>query len=167
MRLFARLKQSRFGRPLVQFFKFGIVGLTNTLLSWLTTFAVILILGDVCGVREVTVFGFTIRNFDANLGNIVGFIVGVINSYCLNKRYVFNNKQEKNEKKIFAKTFICYGSTFLLSMILMNVLLEVVGLHIVLGSMDISKYVATMLRLLVTIPLNFIANKLWAYKDHS
>lgn len=163
--LFSRLEQSSKGHTLVQFVKFGLVGLTNTALSWITTFVVILIVGDLCGLHELVFGGFTIRNFDANLGNFVGFIVGVINSFLLNKRYVFKDKQEQSEKKAFAKTFICYGATFLLSMVLMNLLLEVAQLHVVLFDKDVSKYVATMLRLLITIPLNFIANKLWAFRD--
>ncbi len=164
-RLLSRLEQSPKGHTLVQFVKFGLVGLTNTALSWITTFAVILIIGDLCGVHTLTLGTWTIANFDANLGNLAGFVVGVINSFSLNKRFVFTNKQEQSEKKAFAKTFVCYGATFLLSMILMNLLLSA-GLHIVLFDKDISKYVATMLRLLITIPLNFIANKLWAFKDH-
>jgi len=164
-KLISRLEQSPKGHILVQFIKFGLVGLTNTALSWITTFAVILIVGDLLGIQEVMLGGFTIRNFDANLGNIAGFVVGVINSFSLNKRYVFKNKQEQSEKKAFAKTFICYGTTFLISMAIMNLLLEVAHLHVVLFDKDVSKYVVTMLRLLITIPLNFIANKLWAFKD--
>jgi len=158
---------SSFGRLFVQFFKFGLVGLSNTALSWVTTFAVIAILGTWLGINDLVIGGVTIPNFAVNLGNVAGFVVGVINSYCLNKRYVFKNKQETSGKKAFAKTFICYGSTFLLSMVLMNLLLEVAHIHIVLGDMDVTDYVATMLRLLVTIPLNFIANKLWAFKDRT
>lgn len=163
----ARLESFKLGKLAVQFFKFGLVGLSNTALSWITTFAVIAVLGTWLGIDEVMVFGITITNVAANLGNLAGFIVGVINSFFLNKRYVFKNKQETNEKKAFAKTFICYGATFLLSMLLMNLLLEVAQLHIVLWDMDVTDYVATMLRLLVTIPLNFVANKLWAFKDRS
>ena len=151
----------------VQFFKFGLVGLSNTALSWVTTFAVIALLGGWLGLDTLTVGAVTVNNVAVNLGNTAGFVVGVINSYCLNKRYVFKNKQEQNGKKAFAKTFICYGSTFLLSMVLMNLLLEVAHLHIVLFDTDVTDYVATMLRLLVTIPLNFIANKLWAFKDRT
>ncbi len=160
-----RFTQLKGNRSVWQFIKFGFVGLTNTLISWVTTFAVILIVGDLCGIRTLTLGSLTIPNFDANLGNLLGFVVGVINSFSLNRRYVFTNKQEQSDKRAFAKTFVCYGATFLLSMVLMNLLLEVFGLHIVLFGKDVSKYVATMFRLLITIPLNFIANKLWAFKD--
>lgn len=165
--LIARVESFKFGKIVLQFFKFGLVGLSNTALSWITTFGVIAIVGTWMGIGDVTIGEWTIPNVAANLGNFLGFVVGVINSYCLNKRYVFKNKQEKSEKKAFAKTFICYGSTFLLSMLLMNLMLEVLQWHIVVWETDITDYVATMLRLLITIPLNFVANKLWAFKDRS
>lgn len=165
--LVTKITQHKYGKLAVQFLKFGLVGLSNTALSWITTFAVIAILGTWLGIEEVTVLGVTITNVAANVGNIAGFVVGVINSFSLNKRYVFKNKQETSEKKAFAKTFICYGATFLLSMLLMNLLLEVAQLHIVMWNVDVTDYVATMLRLIVTIPLNFVANKLWAFKDRS
>ena len=77
-------------QSLIQFVKFGIVGLSNTLISYV--------------VYVVLVF-FSVYYLVASL---IGFLVSVINAYYWNDRYVF--KVEDAEKpawwKIFLKTFI-------------------------------------------------------------
>ena len=73
-----------------------------------------------------------------------------------NKRYVFREGRETSSRKAFSKMFVCYGITYLLSMFLMNVLVNTFHVHSV---------IAPILRLLLTVPLNFVANKLWVFKD--
>jgi putative flippase GtrA len=134
-------------RLLYQFIKFGIVGVSNTLLSLAVTYA----------TMAVFKFGFSIdTTWSLNVCTTLGYIAGVCNSYFWNKRYVFKNAKEKNGKKAFLKTFICYGVTYLLSMLLMDVCVVY---------LSIPNWIAPIPRLVITIPLNFIANKLWAFKD--
>jgi putative flippase GtrA len=132
---------------LIQFIKFGIVGVSNTLLSLAVTYA----------TMAVFKFGFSIdTTWSLNVCTTLGYIAGVCNSYFWNKRYVFKNAKEQNGKKAFLKTFICYGATYLLSMVLMDVCVIY---------LSIPNWIAPIPRLIITIPLNFIANKLWAFKD--
>ena len=134
-------------RLLYQFIKFGIVGVSNTLLSLAVTYA----------TMAVFKFGFSIdTTWSLNICTTLGYVAGVCNSYFWNKRYVFKNAKEKNGKKAFLKTFICYGVTYLLSMLLMDVMVVY---------LSIPNWIAPVPRLVITIPLNFIANKLWAFKD--
>lgn len=123
-----------------QFFKFGLVGLSNTAISLGIYYLLVYL-----GVHYV-------------LANACGFVVSVINSYLWNSRVVFKGKQEKSAARAFAKVFCSYGVSFFLSTVLMLFFVQI--LHI-------SQYIAPLLRLLFTVPLNFMMNKLWAFKDKS
>jgi putative flippase GtrA len=89
--------------------------------------------------------------------NVLGFIVGTINAYFWNNKYVF--KKQENEvrdtKKSVIKVFISYGFTLGLSTMLLAFWVD--GLHI-------SDKIAPVLNLLVTIPVNFVLNKFWAFR---
>ena len=62
---------------------------------------------------------------------------------------------DKDALKKLAKTYLCYGATFLLSTGLL--FLEVEILHW-------SAVISPVLNLLITIPLNFLLNKFWAFQ---
>lgn len=133
-------------RIIVQFIKFGMVGCSNTAMSLLVTY--------------VVMAGFNHQGINAtwslNICTTVGYVAGVCNSYFWNSKYVFKDKKETSNGKVFVKMFICYGCTYLISMLLMDVLVEYMGIPAV---------IAPVPRLVVTIPLNFVANKMWAFKD--
>lgn len=120
-----------------QFIKFGIVGISNTLIS----------------LAIYYIFVFINRDYYI-IGNTVGFVVGVLNSYFWNNKFVFQKTQKGNARPLF-KTFLSYGSTFLLGTALLFVMVHYLG---------ISEMLAPLINLLVTIPLNFILNKYWAFK---
>lgn len=121
-----------------QFLKFGVVGVSNTLIS-LSVYYVLVYFG--CHYA---------------LANAGGFALSVINAFYWNNKYVFVDKQEKSLLKAFLKVFASYGGSFLISMVLITVFVEV---------FHISEWLAPILRLVVTIPINFVVNKLWAFKD--
>jgi len=120
-----------------QFIKFGIVGVSNTLISLAIYYIFVFISKDLY-----------------NVGYTVGFVVSVLNAYFWNNKFVFKKSQEGNTKPLI-KTFISYGSTFLLGMVLLNVMVKHFG---------ISEYIAPIINLLITIPINFLLNKFWAFK---
>lgn len=122
----------------VQFIKFGIVGFSNTAIS--------------LGIYYI----FVLINKDLYLiGNTVGFIVSVLNAYYWNSKYVFKKTESGNLKQII-KTFTAYGSTFLLSSAMLFVLVDL---------MSLSEKIAPLITLAVTIPLNFLLNKFWTFKE--
>lgn len=129
-------------KRLQQFIKFGMVGISNTVISFAAAALYIFILGD--------------TPVNAVVGNFIGFVLSVINSYFWNSRFVFKNKTETNGKKAFAKVVVCYGVSLCLSTVLV---------YIFTDWMHLNGYLALALRLLFTIPLNFFMNKLWAFKD--
>ena len=119
-----------------QFLKFCIVGVSNTGV-YLGTYCLLLYLGTYY-----------------LLANIVGFIVSVFNAYIWSKKYVFKPKQKSNTQ-ILIRTYTAYGCTTLVSTCLIYGMVEYMG---------ISKYVAPLISLLITIPLNFVLNKFWSFK---
>lgn len=121
-----------------QFAKFGLVGVSNTLIS--------------LGVYYLLV-GLGVHYL---LANAAGFVISVCNSYFWNSRFVFKDKQETSGVRAFIKVFCSYGVSFCLSSVLMVLFVQILG---------ISEYLAPILRLLFTIPLNFVMNKLWAFKE--
>lgn len=125
---------------IIQFVKFGIVGISNTLISYIT----------------YTIIFLISRNF--YLGNIIGFIVSVLNSFYWNNKYVF--KTEENEVRNYwitlIKTFISYAFS--------GLILTTVLLTIWIDLLHVSELIAPLINLIITIPLNYIINKLWAFK---
>lgn len=97
---------------------------------------------------------------DPNLymvGSIVGTVVSIANAFYWNDKYVFKDSQNdwKSKLKRLGKTYISYGGTSILS----NVLLWVE-----VSFFAVSKSIAPIVNLIVTIPLNSIINKLWTFK---
>lgn len=124
----------------MQFAKFGIVGVSNTVIAYLTYVCVCM------------------AGFNFHIGNIMGFITGTLNAFYWNNKYVF--KVVENEKRIWWKalirTFVSYGfSGLILTEVLLVFWIRVVG---------VSEYIAPIMNLFITIPLNFLLNKLWAFK---
>lgn len=119
-----------------QFIKFGLVGISNTLIS-LGTYYLLYFLG-----------------INYLIANTIGFVVSVLNSYYWNNKYVFKKTQSGHLKPLI-KTFLSYGSTFLLSSFLLFVMVQHLG---------IPEIFAPIITLVITIPLNFLINKFWAFK---
>ena len=88
--------------------------------------------------------------------NIIGFTVSVFNSYYWNNKYVFKDEGGRVWWKTFIKTYISYAGTgIILSNILLYLWIDVLG---------ISKVVAPLINLIITVPINFVVNKFWAYR---
>ena len=130
---------------LAQFVKFGLIGVTNTLLSY--------------GIYILTIWLLTPFNlsFDYLIGSVLGFIISVLWSFCWNNKLVFNEDAGKrNILKSLMKTYLSYAAT---GIVLSNILL-----YIFVDLMGISKTVAPFIGLLITVPLNFVLNKYWAFR---
>lgn len=123
-----------------QFIQFAMVGLSNTIIYY-AVYAVLVLV-----------------SINYLIANIAGFLVSVVNAYYWNNRYVF--KEQENEGRVWwrtlAKTFFAYAGTgLILANILLVFLVKVLSVH---------EMLAPILILFITTPINFLANKLWAYK---
>ena len=149
----------------LQFIKFGMVGVVNTLVSYLT---------------YSVLFYFGVQPL---ICNIPAFIISVFVSFLLNSRFVFKNEEGKKERKwwlVLIKTYISYSFTGLflvelLTMLWLNVihieryigfLLPIVnGLSVKLTAVELAGYLVPIINLVFSIPINFALNKFWAYRQ--
>lgn len=147
----------------IQFIKFCIVGVSNTLISYgidMLCFYVLFAFSDFKGVVSllgkigVTVTAQTIKVVFAS---ILAFVISVTNSYFWNNRFVFKsgNQGFKSHFKSYIKTFLCYAITGLIISPVIKAWLVGFG---------ISYAIASFGSLVITIPINFILNKFWAFK---
>lgn len=132
---------------LTQFVLFGIVGVSNTVISYLLN---IMVLGLLSPFRLV---------WDYIAGNLVAFLLSVLWSFYWNNRIVFTQGegQSRNLWKALLKAYAAYGFT---GIVLNNILSWVW-----ISMFHISKYIAPLINLVISVPLNFVINKLWTFKD--
>lgn len=131
----------------IQFVKFGIVGVSNTLIGYGLNILVLFLLSP---------FSF---HWDWVVANAVAFILSVLWSYYWNNKYVFTLEEGKHRDwwKALLKTYVSYGFTgIILNMALSYLWIEVFGT---------SKYIAPLINLIISVPLNFLINKFWAFKE--
>ncbi len=124
-------------QKILQFIKFSFVGVSNTLISFAIYYLLVYI------------------NINYIIANILGYIISSIWGYILNKKWVFKVKKDKIIKSII-KYYIVYGSSFLINILCMYFWVEV---------LNISKIIAPILTMCITVPYNFIFNKIWAFKN--
>ena len=132
---------------LIQFIKFGLVGVSNTAISYGTEMLCYYVLFK--NSKFIWILDVLSRiglSTDANnvrivITTVIAFVISVTNSYFWNNRYVFSSgkKSFAQHIKTYFKTFACYGITGLV-------------ISPSLGA------------LVITIPLNFIMNKFWAFR---
>ena len=123
-----------------QFVKFGLVGISNTLIAYATYFLCVYL-----GIHYL-------------IANALGFFISVLNAYYWSDRFVFKKGEGEARSAIWtlAKTYVAYGST--------GLLLASILLYLYVDKLHISEYIAQLLVLVITIPLNFIINKFWSFK---
>ena len=124
---------------ILQFIKFGLVGVSNTLVAWACYYLFLW--------------------FDEDLymvGSVVGTVVSIANAFFWNDKFVFksDNNDWRSKLKRLGKTYVSYGGTSLLGILLLWIEVRFLG---------ISKVIAPLVNLLITIPLNFFMNKYWTF----
>lgn len=151
----------------MQFVKFGLVGVLNTLISE--------------GVYVIIVF------FGGHylMASITGFVLSVLNAYYWNNRYVFK-EEENNVKRVWwrtlLKTYVAYLGGQLLNMGLLIWWVDIVEISNWFGGLaegfrmlgirrldaeTIGEIAAAGINLVVTVPINFLLNKYWAFRGKS
>lgn len=133
------LESQTYGK-IEQFIKFCFVGVLNNLVYYIS-YLLLIKLG-----------------MHYTLANIVGFTVSVFNAFFWNNRYVFVSQGSRVWWKTFLKTYISYfGTGIVLSNVLLLFWVEICNISVV---------IAPLIDVVITMPLNFIINKNWAYKNN-
>ncbi len=132
-----------------QFFKFGLVGVSNTAISYgIEMLGYYVVFARVTWPDRVRIAVVT----------AIAFAVSVLNSYYWNNRYVFKDAERKTFRdhlKALLKMAACYALTGLVLAPLLKVWIHERG---------VAYWLASLLTLVVTVPLNFVLNKLWAFR---
>lgn len=155
-------------KTLWQLVKFGLVGISNTLVSY----------------AIYNLFYFVLIK-NVHVAIVMSFVISVLNAWVWQTLFVFK-EQEDGEKRVWwwvlIKTYISYSFTGLfLAEILTIIWLKTIHIQDYLGSLmdwvngfgivnygttyDFAVAIAPFLNMVITIPLNFIINKFWAYKQ--
>ena len=136
----ARPDREEVRRTAVQFLKFGLVGVSNTAVSMLVYYLVLWIAPALY-----------------LLGYFLGTVLSIANAFFWNDRFVFtgNARDVSSVLRRLGKTYVSYGGTSALSFALLWA--EVAFFHV-------SRKIAPVVNLLLTIPLNFLINKFWAFR---
>ena len=126
-----------------QFFKFGLVGVSNTAVSMAVYYLFLWINEDLY-----------------MLGSIMGTMLSIANAFVWNDLFVFtgNDRSFKGILNRLGKTYVSYGGTSLLSTVL---------LWLEVNLLFVSKAIAPLLNLVITIPLNFLINKFWTFRRNN
>ena len=118
-----------------QFAKFGFVGILNNLVFMFCYYVLVYF-----GVQYL-------------ISNTVSYIISIFNAYYFNRKFVF--KSSKDGINVLLKTYLSYGITFIIS---------TMSLYVMVNQIGISAYLAPIINLMITIPINFILNKYWTFK---
>lgn len=147
---------------LIQFIKFGLVGVSNTAISYgieMLCYYVLFKNTKFIGILNLlALLGISTdgNNVKIVITTVIAFVVSVSNSYFWNNRYVFGSgkKSFSEHFKTYFKTFACYGITGLILSPIIKILLT---------KISVPFFIASLGALVITIPLNFVMNKFWAF----
>ncbi len=152
-------------KKLIQFIKFGLVGILNTLISEIIYIIVVCLGGHYA------------------LACFLGFVISVLNAYYWGNRYVFKHQDGEEPRvwwKVLIKTYVAYLGGFVLDIVLLflwidvlhisNYMQSIVELFYRIGIRSIDtqmmgELVAKVINIVTIVPINFIVNKYWAYKQ--
>jgi len=148
-----------------QFLKFGLVGLSNTLISEGVYAAIVCLKGHYL------------------LASTTGFVLSVFNAYFWNNRYVFKEDENLEKRvwwKVLIKTFLAYLWGFLANLVLLVVWIDVLhiadymgplagllggwGIHF-LDEQMLGSLAAEGINLVLVLPMNYLINKFWAFRQ--
>ena len=140
--LYIKLKNT-----LLQFVRFGIVGLSNTILGYMIYISTLALMRSIQLWPTLNIY----------IAQFVMFVLSVAWSFYWNKRFVFKLVIDGEHKFFIAllKTYVTYAFT---SLFLAEFLL-----YLWVDILKINEFIAPIVTLLITVPLNFVIQKFWAF----
>lgn len=134
---------------LLQFIKFGIVGVSNTAVDWVVFYVLVNVISDI----------------NHSLAKAVSFIVAVLNSYLWNTIWTFRKEYQKVGSDTGAKSAI-FVKFIVVSLVGwgINVLVYSWAARSVSYQIFDHDLIPLVLASGAAIVWNFFANKLWTYK---
>ncbi len=131
------MSSARSTRPIAtQFVKFGIVGISNTLLAF--------------GVYTLLLKGVGVWYLAASA---IGFAVGAVNGFLLNRRWTF--REHVGDALTPVRWFVVQGCGLLVNLGLVYLFVEEAGLD---------KLLAQACATAIVVVLTFLANRSWTFR---
>lgn len=152
-------------KKLIEFIKFSLVGVLNTIISELVYVIIVCLRGHYL------------------LASFLGFSLSVLNAYYWGNKYVFKEQEGKEKRvwwKVLIKTYIAYLGGFLLDSVLLITWIDILHIgeymqpiadiahRIGFTGVDaqlVGEILAKAINLVVTVPINYLVNKYWAYRQ--
>ena len=134
----------------VQLIKYGLVGVSNSLI----TLIVIFVCNELLGMKLM-------------LADVIGYIAGVVNSFIWNKTWVCksHNHRLRYEMTLFAVGFLlCFGLQFLTVLVLRNPMKALEISLFGISSDVVGEYAAVCIGMVVYTLSNFIFNRCLTFR---
>ncbi len=151
-------------KSLIQFIKFGLVGISNTVVDMIVNIGLTKLLGLFASGSWITYFAKT-----------VGYACGVLNSYILNSRWTFREERKQDKREIIS--FIAVNiAVLLISLGLIWVFTEVLNLDDWWMRLSLPEWMhrfidgrlfCSLFATVICIFVNFILNKLFVFKGEN
>ena len=127
-----------------KFFKFGITGVMNTIVDFLTYTACI-----------------EIASIEPEIAQICAYTVATVNSYIINKNWTFKNKDKNKKGK-------SYNRAEIFKFVLVNTIsmsLSALGIYFFHKKLGINEYLCKIPIAFITITINYFGNKIFVFKS--
>lgn len=148
-----------------QIVSFGLVGILNTIVSQIVYMICVGV-----GLHYIA-------------ANVIGFIISVFHAYLWQTKLVF--KEDENLEKrvwwqVLLKTFAAYAFTGLvLNNVFLVLWIDVIRIErftpaitelvnrfgVQIENRDLAVTIAPLLNIVINVPINFVINKFWAYRQ--
>lgn len=122
----------------ISLIKFGIVGVSNTLVNWIIFF----ILNHI-GVYYIT-------------ANVIAYLIATANSYFWNSKWVFKFKKEESLKAPLR--FILLN--------LIGLVLNSTILYLLVDLLHFSRMISLIIATGIVMIVNYFINKIWVFKEN-
>lgn len=142
----------------IQLIKYGIVGVSNSLI----TLIVIFVCNEILGLKLM-------------LSDAIGYIAGVINSFIWNKKWVFQTHDTKvlREMSLFVGGFLlCFGLQFVTLLVVRNPLkdlaVDLLGNDFTMFSLNaqsVGEYAGVIIGMVVYTLSNYIFNRCVTFRN--
>jgi putative flippase GtrA len=133
-----KIKAVKNNKGLIQLIKFGIVGISNTLVDFL--------------VYSILIYVFLIK---PEISQACSYTIGTINSFIFNKKWTFKTEKNKNSKLQALRFIIINAFSLILSSVSISYLIEELNVH---------KIIAKILVILLTQVINYLGYKMLVFK---